>query len=201
MLRSQERRTTRDLSQKSNTWKVLLVRTSGRCQYIQMLYPNVSSGYCSFFHFVYTSSLYIQMNHLNVTMFVCFLFLKLHLLSGGLINKMIKNIFLKFLIFGEKITFLRFWRKIMFSVFAEKCVLTKNAFFRFQRKNTFFFAVLAENLHFLRFWREIFFDGKCVLTKRCVFENLMGKYNPSGCNIIMYKTKIDLHLHPNGSSG
>ena len=79
-----------------------------------------------------------------------------------------------------------FWRKMRFSGFSGKIR---------------FFAVLAENLHFLRFWREIFFDGKCVLTKRCVFENLMGKYNPSGCNIIMYKTNINLHLHPDESPG
>ena len=92
------------------------------------------------------------MNHLNTTIFVCFLFVNLHLHLGGLVNKMTKIYFLRF---GRKISFLRFWQKY-FAGFEKNVFLTKNAFLWFWRKNTF-----------LQVWRGNafcgFVSGKMIL--------------------------------------
>ena len=99
--------------------------------------------------FVSSFCLCVQKNHLNVTMFICFLFFNMHLHLGELVNEMIKIYIFKN--FGGKIAFLRFWRKIIFAVFAEKCVLTKKSVFLWFWRKNMVFAVLAGILSFCGF--------------------------------------------------
>uniref|UniRef100_A0A0D3DMU4 Uncharacterized protein n=1 Tax=Brassica oleracea var. oleracea TaxID=109376 RepID=A0A0D3DMU4_BRAOL len=104
------------------------------------------------------------------------------------------------------------WRKkIVFAVLAGTCVFAvwrENAFLRFWLGNAFcgfsgkcVFPVLAGNAVF-QFWRENAFFAVLCFGGKMHFYSLDGKLGDlSGCNIIMYNTNIDLHLHPDGSPG